>query len=192
MSTLSRIAATALPFLAATPTYAQDHLAGVARVFEQFEDRCVQALTDPDAYFAMAQAEETGARFSAATEDGAFRVTLPSDMEAAENVSIATTEKFQRVGCINGYFDGDPGEQAALVAAVQSYIDSRDDLTLAAGGEVKLPQSDSGHVMSEMSFWQWIVAGLDVPDETLVYINVGPGHFELDGERVISKAGDGG
>ncbi|MBU3029950.1 hypothetical protein [Paracoccus marinaquae] len=173
----------------ATPLFAQNHTAGITDAFEMFESRCIPALSDPEAYSALLDQDPAGSRFVAESDDGVVRVVLPRDMNAAENVTIISTERTETRACLTGFYAGDGDAGETMAKDFLAFVQARDDLEISGGGEVRLPDEPPGHVMSGLSFWRYVLTGDAVPEGSLVSVNIGPEHLEVDGERTIQKPG---
>ncbi|MBF9035315.1 hypothetical protein HKCCE2091_13805 [Rhodobacterales bacterium HKCCE2091] len=146
--------------------------------FETFEDRCVLALTDPDAYFAMLEQEPDARTFPASSEDGSVRIALPSDMSSAENVSVVTAPDVQQRTCITGFYLSD--NQDAMIDAFMAYVDGRADISITAGGYVPMTNHPLADLVPDLGFARYVVDGLALPDDAVVMVHVAPDAFEVE------------
>jgi hypothetical protein len=165
---------------------AQDHADGIAAAFALFEDRCVQALSDPDAYFEALAAEPEPATFAASSEDGSVRVAMPGGMDEAENVTVVTGPGIEQRACITGHYAEDSNAEAAMSEAFDAYLDGREDLSVAAGGRVAMEGHPLAAMMPNLGFTRYVIEGLPVPEGAFVAVNIGPDAFELEGEFFLT------
>lgn len=166
------------------------------QAFDRFEDRCVQALTDPAGYLDALHAMPQPDRVAANTPDGQVLMVSDATLPIMEVAQVAVSGRVQNRYCLVALLDEsaqqDPTPQ---VAAFRTLIDARPDLSVVGGrvmaSDAELaPHRGTDNDLSVIAPIHVFYIDGAVPDpQAVVTVTIQLGSFEIEGFHIVTGGG---